>query len=86
MSQQRAQGSCGQPGVALALGALGAVLWVLITYTFFVAVVVGSSKASDCVATAASSQPPKPASGQCTTRFPPSIVCSTVIAPFQLLE
>ena len=35
----------GMPGVALALGALGTVLWVLVTYTFFVAVVVGSSKA-----------------------------------------
>ncbi|HEX8967188.1 MAG TPA: tellurite resistance/C4-dicarboxylate transporter family protein, partial [Chloroflexota bacterium] len=34
-----------QPGVALALGALATVVWVLVTYTFFVAVVVGSSKA-----------------------------------------
>ena len=34
-----------QPGVALGLLALAAVLWLLITYTFFVAVVVGSSKA-----------------------------------------
>lgn len=33
-----------QPGVALALLAVAAVLWVLVTYTFFVAVVVGSSK------------------------------------------
>jgi tellurite resistance protein TehA-like permease len=35
----------GQPGVALALGALASILWVLVTYTFFVAVVVGTSKA-----------------------------------------
>jgi tellurite resistance protein TehA-like permease len=34
-----------QSSVALGLIGLGAVLWVLVTYTFFVAVVVGSSKA-----------------------------------------
>jgi tellurite resistance protein TehA-like permease len=34
-----------QAGVALALLGLAAILWLLITYTFFVAVVVGSAKA-----------------------------------------
>ena len=34
-----------QPAIGMALGVLGAVLWILVTYTFFVAVVVGSSKA-----------------------------------------
>ncbi len=34
-----------KPAVAIALGGLGAALWVAVTYTFFVAVVVGTSKA-----------------------------------------